>query len=145
MDNHIKSCVRLLSFYEVYNLSIRPKLEAIDLFLKESTVPFHVYEVANILEIETTELSALMETLGIHELDTVNFFNIVLSASSAICKLLARQWRYAKENAYTPEMIADIYKLNIHKVKHAFQDFGKELITDIELIEIFKRIHLTVF
>lgn len=145
MDNHTTSCVKLLSFDEVYNTSIRPKLEAIDVFLKENTAPFHVYEVASILEIETNELSDLMETLQITELNSVHFFSILLSASSEICKLLARQWRYANKAAYTPEMIAEIYKINIHKVKHAFADYGKDLITDIELIEIFKRIHLTVF
>lgn len=145
MDNYISGRTTLLCFEEIYNLSIRPKLEAIDLFLKENTAPFHVYEVANILEIETKELFSLMQTLQLNELDSINFFTLVLSASSEICNLLSRQWRYAKENAYTPEMIAEIYKLNIHKVKNAFDDLGKNLVTDMELIEVFKRIHLTVF
>ena len=145
MDNYTTSCVKLLSFDEIYNTSIKPKLEAIDIFLKENTAPFHVYDVANVLEIETHELSTLMETFDITNLDAVNFFTIVLGASSEICKLISRQWRFAKENTYTPEMIAEIYKLNLHKVRIAFADLGTDQITTMELTEIFKRIHLTVF
>ena len=145
MDKHTTGCVKLLNFEEVYTTSIQPKLEAIDLFLKENSAPFHIYEVADILEIETDELSYLMETLNITKLDSINFFTIILSASSEICKLISRQWHYAKQTTYTPEMIAEIYKLNIHKVKCAFDDLGTNEITDMELIQIFKRIHLTIF
>lgn len=145
MDNYISERTTLLCFEEIYNLSIRPKLEAIDLFLKENTAPFHVYDVANILEIEPNELLSLMQTLQLSELDSINFFTIVLSASSEICNLLSRQWRYARESTYTPEMISEIYKLNIHKVKNAFDDLGKSRVTDTELTEVFKRIHLAVF
>ena len=145
MDKHTTGCLKLQTYAEVYNTSIRPKLEAIDIFLKENSAPFHVYEVANILEIETDELSRLMETFHITRLDSTHFFTLVLSASSDICKLLARQWRYTGQTSYTVEMIADIYKLNIHKVKCAFDDLNVSQVTDVELMEIFKRIHLTVF
>ena len=145
MDKHTLSCVRLVSFDKIYTKSIRPKLENIDIFLKENTSPFHIYEVANILEIETNELCALMKTLEITTLDTDNFFTIILNASSEICKLVSRQWKYAKTGAYTPEMIAEIYTLNIHKVKSAFAELSVDLVTDMDLIEVFKRIHLTVF
>lgn len=145
MDKHTASCVRIVSFDKIYTKSIRSKLENIDIFLKENTSPFHVYEVANILEIETDELCTLMKTLEITTLDTDNFFTIILNASSDICKLVSRQWKYAKVGAYTPEMIAEIYMLNIHKVKSAFSELSIELATDMELVEVFKRIHLTVF
>lgn len=145
MDKSTTSCVRLIGFDKIYRQSIQTKLENIDIFLKENTSPFHVYEVANVLEIETTELYRLMETLQITELDSSNFFLIVLNASSEICKLISKQWKYAHMDAYTPEIVAEIYMLNIHKVKSAFAELGMDLITDAELIEVFKRIHLTVF
>ncbi|MBU3805164.1 MAG: hypothetical protein H9872_10495 [Candidatus Cellulosilyticum pullistercoris] len=145
MDKHITSGVRLVSFDEIYTKSIRYKLEKIDIFLKENTSPFHVYEVATILEIEPSELLSIMETLQITTVNFDNFFTIILNASSDICKLVSRQWKYSKISAYSPEMIAEIYKLNIHKVKSAFTELSLDLVTDMELIEVFKRIHLTVF
>lgn len=145
MDKPTTSCVRLVSFDKIYTNSIRSKLENLDIFLKENTSPFHVYEVAKILEIETDELSRLMETLQIATLDLDNFFRVLLSASSEICKLISRQLKYSNVDAYTPEMIAEIYMLNIHKVKSAFAELSIDLVTDTELIEVFKRIHLTVF
>lgn len=145
MDKHTTSCMKLLSYEEIYNTSIKPRLEAIDIFLKENTAPFHIYEVANILEIETDELSNLMNTYQIKSLDSVTFFTIVLKESSEICNLISRQWRYINVKKYTPEMVAEIYKLNIHKVNYAFEDLGVDEILDIELIEVFKRIYLTVF
>ncbi len=145
MDNHIKHGVQLVSYEKVYNSSVRPKLEAIDIFLKKNTAPFNVYEVAHILEIETREVDHLMHNLNINFLDTTSFFSIVFHASSEICQLLSRQWRYFNAKSYTPEMIAEIYKLNIHKVKLAFADLGLSEITDMELSDIFKRIHLTIF
>jgi len=145
MDKHITSSVRLVSFDKIYIKSIHSKLENIDIFLKENTSPFHVYEVAKILEIEPDELCNLMDTLQLTTLDFDNFFTIVFNASSEICKLVSRQWKYGKISAYTPEMIAEIYMLNIHKVKSAFDELGVDLVTDMELTEVFKRIHLTVF
>lgn len=145
MDKHTTGCIRLVSYEEVYNTSIKPKLEAIDVFLKENSAPFNIYEVSSILEIETDELTNLMNTYHITSLDSITFFTIVLGASSEICKLISRQWRYAMHKIYTPEMIAQIYKLNIHKVYYAFEELGIEEIPDTELIEVFKRIHLTLF
>ena len=145
MARHITSSVRLISFDKIYINSIRSKLENIDIFLKENTSPFHVYEVANILEIETSELSDLMNTLQITTIAYDDFFTIILNASSELCKLISRQWKYAKINAYTPQMIAEIYMLNIHKVKSAFAELSLDLVTDVELIEVFKRIHLVEF
>lgn len=145
MDKHTVSCVRLVSFDKVYIQSIQPKLENIDIFLKQNTSPFHIYEVANILEIETHELCALMKKLQITTLDVNNFFIIVLNASSELCQLVSRQWKYAHSSAYTPEMIAEIYTLNIHKVKSAFAELSIDSITDMDLVEVFKRIHIPVF
>lgn len=145
MDNSTSSCPKLISFDQIYTSTVQPKLAAIDVFLKENTAPFHIYETAHILEIETEELLNIMEKHTISNIDSINFFTIVLNASSDICKLITSQWRYNFVNNYTPEMIADIYKLNIHKVKNAFDDLEVSCVTDMELIEIFKRIHVTLF
>lgn len=145
MKNPKTSGLQLINYNEFYNTSIRPKIESIDLFLKETSAPFHLYDVAHILEIENRELTELMKVLDITELNTVNIFSIILNGSSEICKLISRQWRHGQLKSYTPEIVAEIYKLNLHKVRLAFEDLGQSQITDTDLAEVFKRIHLTVF
>ena len=136
--------IQLIRYEKVYTTSIKPKLEAIDFFLKETKAPFHIYEVAKILEIEISELKSLMTLYHIDFLDTISFFTIVTNGSSDICKLISRQWRYAYSNTYTPEIISEIYGLDLHKVCLAFDDLGVKQITDSELTEIFRRIHVMV-
>lgn len=145
MDHHMTHGLQLLSYDKIYTTSIRPKLEAIDIFLKENTAPFNVCDVAHILEIDTDEVNTLIQNLNITHIHLADFFSIVFNASSEVCKLLSRQWQYSNVHVYTPEMIAEIYKLNIHKVRLAFADLGIDQITDMQLDHIFKRIHLTVF
>lgn len=139
------SYVQLINYETYYNQFIKPKLETIDLFLKTNPAPFHVYAVAHILEIEVTELMTHIQNLNIKEINVATFFSIALIGSSEICKLLSRQWHYAKLCHYTPEIVAEIYQLDLHKVQLAFNDLNLSQITAEKLSEIFKRIHLTVF
>lgn len=137
--------ITLQNYDQIYNTSIKPKLEAIDLFLKEDHMPYYSHEVAHLLDLELEELDELMKALDITELDKVQFFSLVLNANSEICQLIRRQWRYSNQSTYSPEMIADIYNLNLHKVQCAFEDFEADEIKTNELPQIFKRIHQTIF
>ena len=145
MDYYTSSCVSLQSFDQIYTTSIRPKLEAIDLFLKSSEAPFSNQEVASILGVTLTELLNTMKENDIVELNRLTFFHVIFCLSSDICKLITKQWKYQGYKSYSPQMISDIYKLNLHKVTSAFEEIGTELISDVELMEVFKRIHTTVF
>ena len=145
MDYYTSSCVTLQSFDQIYKHSIRPKLEAIDLFIKSSEAPYSSNEVASVLGVEHAELLNIMNKNNIVELNRITFFHVILDLSSDICKLITRQWKYHTHETYNAQMISDIYKLNIHKVQGAFEDLGTQLITDVELMDIFKRIHTTVF
>lgn len=143
MDYSVNNNLSLISYEQFYNHHWRPKLEAIDLFIKEKEVPFNIYEVRQLLEIELYELTELMKTHNIKEINDSNLFTLILNASSPICMLIQRQWQYKTCTHYCPETIAHIYKLNLHKVKAAFDDLDLSLITDCQLMEIFKRIHLS--
>lgn len=137
--------ILLQSYEQIYNTSIKPKLEAIDIYLKEDHAPYYHHEVAQLLDIELDELHDLMQTLNITELDKVHFFSIIFNASSSICQLIKRQWQYSNQSTYSPEIVADIYKLNLNKVRCAFDDLQTETIEVTELTQVFKRIHQTVF
>ena len=145
MDYYTSSCVSLQSFDQIYTTTIRPKLEAIDLFLKSSEAPFSNKEAASVLGVTLTELLNTMKENDIVELNRLTFFHVIFYLSSDICKLITKQWKYQGYKSYSPQMISDIYKLNLHKVTSAFEEMGTELISDVELMEVFKRIHTTVF
>lgn len=145
MDYYTSSCVSLQSFDQIYTNTIRPKLEAIDLFLKSSEAPFSNKEAASVLGVTLTELLNTMKENDIVELNRLTFFHVIFYLSSDICKLITKQWKYQGYKSYSPQMISDIYKLNLHKVTSAFEEIGTELISDVELMEVFKRIHTTVF
>lgn len=146
MDNYYtNSCMKLISYDQIYTNELKPKLMALDLFLKENNAPFHIYEVANILEIDPKEISSFMAEHHFNELDTISLFSLMMQSSSEIGGYLLRQWKYHHLSQYTAEMIAEIYKLNLHKVQTAFDDLEITLVTNDELIEVFKRIHMTRF
>lgn len=145
MDQFASYRISLINFNEVYDETIRPKLEAIDLFLKSNSSPYTADEVACLLEIDINILLNTMEQLEITALDKLNFFTLIFHLPHEICKLIQRQYRYILCKEYTPEMIAFIYNLNISKVKSAFDDLKVDTITSHELPDIFKRIHMTVF
>ena len=145
MDHYTSSSVTLQSFDQTYTQNIRPKLEAIDLFLKSSEAPYVSTEVASVLEVEHAELLNTMTENNIIELNRLTFFHVIFYLSSDICQLITKQWKYHNCKAYSAQMISDIYRLNIHKVRSAFEEMGTELITDVELMDVFKRIHTTVF
>ncbi|MDF2594966.1 MAG: hypothetical protein K0R69_1307 [Clostridia bacterium] len=145
MDNFSSECISLVSFDKIYHQNIRPKLEEIDIFLKSTASPYAIDAVAHLLAAQSTEVLNTMATLHITTLDKINFFNLIFHMPSYICKLIRRQWQYSRHTAYSAEMIADIYQINIHKVESAFKELDVQYITEDDLNELFKRIYTTVF
>ncbi len=145
MDKFSSACISLVSFDKIYNQNIRPKLEEIDIFLKSTTVPYAVDDVAKLLSVQPTELTNTMARLEISTIDKINFFTLLFDLHSYICKLIKRQWQYGAEKVYDAHMIAYIYQLNIHKVTSAFDELNTQYINDDELSRIFQRIYTTVF
>lgn len=145
MKHFSNNCIPLISFDQIYIQSIRPKLEAIDIFLKTNTTPYDINDVADLFVLEPSSILTAMEDLNITTLDKINFFSLIFHLPSDICHLIKRQWQYSSYQAYTPEIIAYIYKLNIHKVRSAFEELDVDLITEDQLSSVFKRIHMTVF
>lgn len=145
MGHFTKSSITLQSYEQIYNTSIRPKLEAIDLFIKSNEMPYKTEEAASILDLELTELINIMKENNIIELNAMTFFHVIYHASSEICKLISRQWQYQGVDSYTPQAVSDIYGLNLHNVTSAFKELNADCVAAHELIDVFKRIHTTVY
>lgn len=145
MDHSFNSSIRLVRYDQVYLNTISPQLKALDLFMKENTPPFNMDELANLLEIEVDEIQRFMTIHHLSSLDTTSLFSLILHSNSELSGYMRRQWKYFNTTQYTPEMISEIYKLNLHKVQSAFNDLEAAFVTHDQLIEVFKRIHVTQF
>lgn len=145
MDRFSSECISLVSFDKVYCQNIRPKLEEIDVFLKSNAVPYDINDVARLLSAKPEELLEAMSTLEISTLDKISFFKLLFHLPSYICNLVKRQWQYGLQNTYSAEMIADIYQINIDKVKAAFKELDIQYIHNDGINEVFKRIYSTIF
>ncbi|WP_054739013.1 hypothetical protein [Cellulosilyticum ruminicola] len=145
MDQFSRSYMSLTTFDKIYNTNIRPKLEAIDTFLKTTPAPYNIDEVANLFEISPHSITQIMTEHNLTTLDRTSIFMLICHLPHDICHLIKRQWQYQNASYYTSEMIAHIYKLNIHKVTSAFEELRISVAHEEDLIEIFKRIHISIF
>lgn len=145
MDNFTSNTVTLTNYNQIYNQTIRPKLESLDLFLKTASSPYKIKEVCALLECEPEVITTAMEKLNMVVIDKLGLFNLIFYLPYDICKMIKNQWKYSSVKTYTPEIIADIYKLNVHKVTSAFNDLNIDSVDENNLTDIFQRIHMSVF
>lgn len=145
MDNFFTNGPSLIPFKQVYAQNITPKLQEIDLFIKTSDAPYSPSDVAHILYCSQDEVIDIMNENNIDSIQLVDFFTIVSNCRSYICRLISRQWKYVNFTHYTPRIISDIYEINLHKVEAAFKDMQVETIPESELMEIFSRIHTSIY
>ncbi len=145
MDHLSSQSPILISFRQIYEQNIVPKLQQIDIFLKSSEAPYEVASVAHYLGMAIQDVLEIMTTYSIEYLDKLTFFNIIAHSTSYICSLIKRQWRYTMVSHYTPAMVAYIYELNEHKVSSAFLKLGKDTIGEDELTILFEHIPTSIF
>lgn len=145
MKDFTNTSVSLVSFYDIYSQTISPKLAAIDTFLKSEDVPYSPDAVAKLLNTDVSVLKEALDQLDISILDKVSFFKIVFYLPNEICKLIRKGWQYQNTSFYTPEIIADIYTLNISKVNAAFEELEINHVPKDGLDDVFKRIHTVIF
>lgn len=145
MDNFFTTGPSLVPFKQIYAQNITPKLQEIDLLIKASDAPYDLLEVARVLGTSETDIKSIMDEHLISSIALVDFFTIVADCSSYICRLINRQWKYSHFERYTPNMISDIYQINLTKVEAAFKDMQVETISNNELMDIFARIHTPIY
>lgn len=145
MDHLFSSPPVLVSFRQIYDQNIAPKLQEIDLFLKTTHAPYPVQQVAELLGVTKEAIISIMSQLDINSISKIEFFSIVSECSSYICGLINRQWKYVGTTFYTPSIIAYIYELNEEKVIDAFHSLDKDYIHESSLPELFEKISTPIF
>ncbi|MBQ4346985.1 MAG: hypothetical protein IJC39_00875 [Firmicutes bacterium] len=108
------------TYYDKLKTELFPKLREIDIFLKTGTPPFDKEDVAKLLYISREELSKIMRTLGITEINGYTFYKIMEHGQSPLCRIFARELsilgRLGKKGRYSPQDIAYIYGIEEKKV-----------------------------
>ncbi len=145
MDNSFNECMSLCNFDMIYAQNIRPKIKNLDIFLKCKRSPYDINEVAELLDMKCSDIKSILNLKEINVINTIDFFNVITHSSSYICRLIQRQWKYISYDSYTPEMVANIYELNIDKVQAAFELLGITSANDYQLSDVFKNIYTPVY
>lgn len=130
------------NFLEFYESSISPKLCEIDLFIKTSDTTMDPFNVAEILYITHKELAKIMISNNITEITVNNFFDIMSSGSSYICKLFCREKECGSPYTYTIEQISYIYDLDIKTITNICTKLNINKITNYSLPLIFSQISI---
>lgn len=133
-----------LSFEKVYEKNIENKLKEIDLFLKTTSTPYDLNDVATLLNISINDLECIINENNVSSLNMVGFFIVMQNASSYICRLLQRQWQCSNFESYTADTISYIYELNPEKVKDALKESGLSHITSHNIKELFSYIYVPI-
>lgn len=128
------------NFLEYYHSSISPKLREIDIFIKTSEGIMDNSDVACLLYISKKELKEIMFINNIKFIDVNNFFRIMESGSSYICKLYYRERKCGSPYVYTREQISYIYELDINTINIICDNLHIKKITNYSLPLIFKEI-----
>jgi len=118
-----------VTFLEQYRRCIRPRLEAIDIFLRTAKAPYAPGEAAALLSLPCAEAA-----------DKAGFLHLLFTGESALCRLVQREAERGAPVLYTPADIAYIYNIQYEAVGRACDDLHMREATALLLPDIFARI-----
>ncbi|MDR1537713.1 MAG: hypothetical protein LBU32_06910 [Clostridiales bacterium] len=131
-----------ISFLEIYQTDIAPRLRSLDLLLKSMDGPITAFQTARALGTTEREVKGIVDRLGIKEIDRDAFMKIMGQATSRICRLYQREMNIGSPFVYTREDVAYIYELPIDTVNQACEDLGIKKLTAYTLTDLFSRVNL---
>lgn len=124
---------------DIYNNIIVPKIREIDIFLKTSE-NMNFKEVCSILEISENELKSILLKINQKEIDSSNFFSVMLNGTSFICKMLKREIECGSPYFYDASDLSYIYNLDYEKVLIAYNFLNLDRITEKQIPAVLMQI-----
>ncbi len=124
---------------DIYNNIIVPKIREIDIFLKTSE-NMNFKEVCSILEISENELKGILLKINQKEIDSSNFFSVMLNGTSFICKMLKREIECGSPYFYNASDLSYIYNLDYEKVLIAYNFLNLDRITEKQIPAVLMQI-----
>jgi hypothetical protein len=135
--NQINANGGYASYLEIYQAEIAPQLEELDIFIKSMDESVSAAEASAELDISPDETYDIMKKLHIKRIDRPAFLQIMLRASSPVCRLYQRELEIGSPYVYTREEIAYIYDLPLDAINTACEDLGIVELTAYSLPELF--------
>jgi hypothetical protein len=132
----------LISFLEIYQKEIAPKLKALDILLKSMDEPITAAQAAKALCVSEAEALSAMKSLGVKTVDRKALLDMMEVATSGICRLYQREKRIGSPFVYTREDVAYIYDLPMDAVNQACEELGIIKLTSYTMADMFSRLRL---
>ena len=124
---------------DIYYDIIVPKIREIDIFLKTSE-NMNFKEVCSILEISENELKSILLKINQKEIDSSNFFSVMLNGTSFICKMLKREIECGSPYFYDASDLSYIYNLDYEKVLIAYNFLNLDRVTEKQIPAVLMQI-----
>lgn len=128
------------TFLEYYEREIRPRVAALDLFLKTEEPPYPQGRVAALLGLSVGEMAQLMRAQRVACITKGVLFRLLLEGSSPLCGMFRRAIACGTPTCYTPEQIAYIFALDPQAVREAAAQMGQELVPEESLPRLFAHV-----
>ena len=128
------------SYLRTYISRIRPKLQEIDLYIRESGEVLNPARVADVLDISENEVKRIARERNISRISRHNFFDIMAGGSSFICGLYRREVECGSPHVYTRANIAYIYQIDTDRINSVCDALGIHEVTAYTLPDLLAQI-----
>ena len=128
------------NFWEYYIQNISPKLEQIDVLIKERVPYISQKTAATLLNLTRKEICEIMYYENITQITSSNFLSVMLKGNSYLCNILRKELELNSPTNYTPNDLSYIYDIDYAKIKSAFHFLNINKISSANLKAIFVQI-----
>lgn len=128
------------SYLDTYLGKIMPKLQEIDVYVKSEEGYFDTEHVADMLELNESEVLEIMSANNIRRIGKRDFFKIMQEGSSWICGLYRRELECGSPLIYTRKNIAYIYRIDIDRLNSVCDFLGISEVTSYTLPHLLAQI-----
>lgn len=128
------------TFLEYYQQEIRPRIMAIDTFLKSEPQPYAVEQVAHLFHLSATELGQLLDQEKFMIITRGVFLHLMQLAPAPFCRMFGREISCGMPTVYSPDDISYIYGIEIGLVQGAATKLGRKYFSATELMDLFGEI-----
>ncbi|MBS4960035.1 MAG: hypothetical protein KHZ62_04335 [Clostridiales bacterium] len=131
------------TYWDIFALEIRPRLQAIDIFLKTEIPPYDTCKAAKLLDIDEEDIKKyLLENK--ETLDKTTFLILMKQGNSELCRMFRRELSRGTPKTYEPYDISYIYNIDMDLVLDACGKLGIRQIPQGRIHEILQLIPVPI-
>ncbi len=132
--------IKQRSFLDFYKSEITPKIENLDLLLKQGDISEQQASLA--LDVSCEEIKSALRANNLSTIKADTILPLLMSLDSFICRLLKREIECGSPRFYSPAAVSYIYNIDKNVVKNAFDFLELKWVYESQLPAIFAQIFL---